>query len=225
MRKTLIVLFLPLFAQSARAATPELSSLWKSRAAARITEGPPQCPLERECASPSSLLAAHITDGPLHCRRERDCRPSRPLLVPLSPGATQLIEEAVSRSATVAAQLRRLDATDLVIYLTDLSPSRPNAPASCLSFLSHEAGGRYLLIRIDRFRVSTHERVALLGHELEHALEVAAAPEVKDPSGLASLYKRIGWEPVSNQFETKAAQSAGNRVRDELFRSYDRKRP
>jgi hypothetical protein len=47
---------------------------------------------------------------------------------------------------------------------------------------------------------------------------------VRDPKGLASLYRRIGWEGQRDQFETTAARTMGNRVRAELAQGGDRKR-
>jgi hypothetical protein len=145
--------------------------------------------------------------------------------LPISQGAVALVAEAVQRSSILTALLRKLEQTDLVVYVTDVMPTRMPGPASYLTFLSRDATARYLLIRIDHWRVSSpRERIALLGHELQHALEVAAAPEVTDPGGLARLYRRIGWEGQRDQFETEAAQTMGNRVRREVGKSDDRKR-
>ena len=88
-----------------------------------------------------------------------------------------------------------------------------------LVYLSNEGATRYLLVRIDPWRAPMSERIALLGHELQHALEVAASPEVREEGGLETLYRRIGWEGMRGQFETKAAQVMGNRVRAQLSRS------
>jgi hypothetical protein len=65
--------------------------------------------------------------------------------------------------------------------------------------------------------IASDATIALIGHELQHAAEVAAAPDVKDQAGLASLYKRIG-EPggLAHSFDTRAAQNTGQRVRLEL---------
>lgn len=50
------------------------------------------------------------------------------------------------------------------------------------------------------------ELVAILGHELQHAAEIAAAPWVHDAGTLARLYRRIGLRLGSNAFDTAAAQ-------------------
>ena len=50
---------------------------------------------------------------------------------------------------------------------------------------------RYVRIQIVN-HLSPEDTIALIGHELRHALEVAAAPEVRDQKGLMELYQRIG---------------------------------
>ena len=60
------------------------------------------------------------------------------------------------------------------------------------------------MIRVS-IRLSPLDRIALLGHELRHATEVAAAPDVRDEAALARLIARIGWAKSRGQFETDAA--------------------
>lgn len=142
----------------------------------------------------------------------------------LSPGAVELIWESAARSSIVNDLLQGLEETGVVVYVTDAMPGVISGPVSHLVYLSNEGITRYLLVRIDRWRTTPQERIALLGHELQHALEVAAAPEVRDAQGLASLYRRIGWEGQKDKFETEAAQMVGNRVRRQLASGEDRKR-
>jgi len=79
------------------------------------------------------------------------------------------------------------------------------------------AGGvRYLHVQVAS-GLSFEELVAVVGHELQHAVEVAAHPEVRDPSSLAILYEMIGIpSPVQNRYDTSAARIMGKRVRAEL---------
>ncbi len=144
--------------------------------------------------------------------------PSWPHTRPLSPGISALLEEAREKSSIVAGLINELEKTDVVVYITDSLPSNLRAPTSYLVFLTRDAGTRYLLVRISQWRVSSRERIALLGHELQHALEVAAAGGVQDGAGLADLYGRIGWPGGRNQFESKAAQTTAYRIRKELAR-------
>lgn len=136
---------------------------------------------------------------------------------PLTSGALALLEEATERSAIITTLLEDLERTDIVVYVTD-AMSGVGGPTSHLSFLSQEGGMRYLLVRIDFWRLSPIERLAWLGHELEHALEVAEAPKVRDAAGLARLYQRIGWPSGDKKFETARARDVFIRLRGELAR-------
>ncbi len=135
---------------------------------------------------------------------------------PLSPGATRLLATAAERSSTVAALLNEIELTDVVVYVADSMPGVESGPASKLVFLATAGTSRCLLVRVDHWRLSPLERIAQLGHELQHALEVAAAPEVKNAEGLAQLYGRIGWKGQGNRFESEAARTVGYRVRREV---------
>jgi hypothetical protein len=145
-------------------------------------------------------------------------------LLALSPGAIELMRESVTRSSIVEGLLQELEQSGVVVYLSDSMPGAVAGPLSYLTYLSNDEKARYLLVRIDRWRTTPYERIALLGHELQHALEVAAAPEVRDPRGLAKLYRRIGWESQPGKFETRAAQDVGNRVRGQVARGEDRRK-
>ena len=62
--------------------------------------------------------------------------------------------------------------------------------------------------------------VGLLGHELQHAVEIADAPEAIDEQTLIGLYQRIGiGGAIRNgirSFDTAAALVAGQRVSREI---------
>lgn len=135
---------------------------------------------------------------------------------PLSPGAAVLLADAAAASSIVRAQIEALEWTDLIVYVTDLYDTAGGAPAACLNWISAAGGRRYVLIRVAGRQGLPHERIVWLGHELQHALEVAAAPGVQDEAGLERLYRRIGWEQSTGRFETDAAQEAGELIRNEL---------
>ncbi|MEO8499765.1 MAG: hypothetical protein ABI565_02535 [Vicinamibacteria bacterium] len=137
---------------------------------------------------------------------------------PLSASAIGLIEDASERSRIVTGLLKDLEKADVVVYVSSSTPGVTTGPASYLTFISREAGVRYLMVRIDFFRLSPAERIAALGHELQHALEIAAAPEVRDAASLAGLYRRIGRESSAGHFESEEARDTGNRVRTHLDR-------
>ena len=70
-------------------------------------------------------------------------------------------------------------------------------------------------------------RIGLLAHELQHAVELADAPEVRDDEGVRQLYRRIGSASDPDHFETAAARRIERAVRMEVgraHRSYDSRR-
>jgi hypothetical protein len=79
------------------------------------------------------------------------------------------------------------------------------------------AGQRYLRIQI-AVAARGNELIALVGHELQHALEVAESPGVRDEPSLMALYEAIGHgEQGRHRYDTMAAQNTGRRVRLELI--------
>jgi hypothetical protein len=72
-------------------------------------------------------------------------------------------------------------------------------------------------LRIQLNRAGSHEwLVALLGHELQHAIEVVEAPDVRSAADLGGLYRRIGVPIGPDTFDSVAARQAGYTVRHEL---------
>ena len=62
-----------------------------------------------------------------------------------------------------------------------------------------------------------NDLISTIGHELQHALEVAAATDVKDQRGLERLYQQIGQAGLDKRsYDTEAAQVTGRRIRAEL---------
>ena len=61
--------------------------------------------------------------------------------------------------------------------------------------------------------------IAQIGHELQHAVEIAGNSDVNDASTLSVLYERIGerrGSPSDIRYETEAAIQAGQRVLREI---------
>lgn len=141
---------------------------------------------------------------------------------PLSAGAIALLKDAVDYSAIVEDLLEQIERTDLVVYVMDTMPGVFVGPKSSMVFLSGDTSNRYLLIRLDQMRLPQPERIAALGHELHHALEVAAAPDVKGALDMAGLYRRIGWETSKGRFESRGAQATTLRIARQLGKKRDR---
>ncbi len=132
---------------------------------------------------------------------------------------TELLEIGITRSETFAQLVRSINSTDVIVYI---EPSRelPRSLAGRLLMLPMARGPRYLRIQV-RGDLPTSELIALIGHELRHALEIADEPSVKDQPTMLTLYQRIGHSSTgtAHTFDTDAAQNAGRRVRIELART------
>ncbi len=134
----------------------------------------------------------------------------------LTTGAAELVAQATGRSLVLRTLLDDLERTDIVVYVSDSMSGLEQEPPAYLTFVTAAAGTRYVLVRIDRWRLQEIESIARLGHELQHALEIAQAPEVRDADGIRQLYRHIGWEGAKGRFESRRAQEVGDRVWDEL---------
>jgi len=115
--------------------------------------------------------------------------------------------------------VERLRQSDVVVYI---ECSGPAGDGGRLAFMSAVGGYRDLHVRVARL---SHEdqQVAMLGHELRHAVEVADAPAIVDADTLAREYTRIGYvnPRVVNRlaFDSEAAVQAGHAVLREMVRA------
>jgi hypothetical protein len=134
----------------------------------------------------------------------------------LTRPSAELIAKARTRAPSIRAQMEALERTDVVVYVTEHCALSASEPPAYVRFISAESGTRYLKLTINCWRVSDAVRIQMLGHELQHALEIAAAPHVRDDRTLTGLYLRIGYEVRPRQFETRAARAMDHRVRKEL---------
>jgi hypothetical protein len=128
----------------------------------------------------------------------------------------QLLQIGLQRSPTFAEMVQSLNRTDVIVYI-ERSNDLPRTLAGRLLLLPMTGQYRYLRIQV-RGDLPTRELIALIGHELRHALEIAEEPGVRDASTMLTFYQRIG-HPTSgvlHTYDTDAAQTVGDRVRLEL---------
>jgi hypothetical protein len=153
----------------------------------------------------SALTAQTIAEDPHKHIRTTDRRLLR------------LLRDGVRSSDTFRRLVDRLRQSDVVVYLERGGADRPSAGQ--LTFVSAVAGYRYVHVRVARLG-SADLQIALIGHELRHAVEIADAPGVVDPSSMAREYERIGYlssrlvQGVS--FDSDAAVEAGYQVLRDL---------
>jgi len=128
----------------------------------------------------------------------------------------QYLSEGLERSATFARLLSTLNESDVIVYIERVM-TLPRDTMGRLTLVPVANGPRYLRIQI-RSDLSAMESIALIGHEMRHALEVAEAPRVRDNGALIELYQRIGHSSGGDHvYDTDAAQNAGRQIRRELL--------
>jgi hypothetical protein len=136
-------------------------------------------------------------------------------------GLAGLVDEGVRRSSLFRALRDRLERSNVIVYLEHRV--LPFQLSGRLSLIGASQRWRYIRIEID-CRQAIGAQIAALGHELQHAVEIAdAAPSITDARSLQSLYGAIGFahDGDRRQFESDAARRAGLRVRRELLAARD----
>jgi hypothetical protein len=129
-----------------------------------------------------------------------------------------LLKRGFTHSPTFAHLMACLDHSDVLVYVEEVA-RLPGALAGRMLMAPAGHGQRYVRIEI-ALRGTPDESIALLGHELQHAIEVAQEIAVDDEAALRALYQRIGvrgGDGGDHVYETLAAQQVGRTVRKELL--------
>jgi hypothetical protein len=126
-----------------------------------------------------------------------------------------LLKRGFNHSPTFAHLMARLENSDVIVYVEEV-PRLPGALEGRMMMLPTSNGQRYVRIQI-ALRGAPDEGIAILAHELQHAIEVAQETHVSDQAELAALYQRIGTRSGHLIYDTQAAQEVGRLVRRELL--------
>ena len=110
--------------------------------------------------------------------------------------------------------LAGLESTDLIVGVE--TAVLPRFLRGELRVIAATPAVRYLRVRLN-VPNGEDDLVAVLGHELRHALEIAGMLDVRDQAGLVKAYQRIGNKGHGDgYYETDAALEAGRTVGREL---------
>lgn len=137
---------------------------------------------------------------------------------PLSEHARVTLADGRTRSPTVARLLAALDESDVIVFVdTRVDPAIPTAETS---LMTTSAGARYVSVIVNP-RLSPDQRIEYLGHELQHAVEIAEDDCVVDGPSIRRRFAEIGREvpgagPHAVAFETDQARQISLDVRREL---------
>jgi len=136
-------------------------------------------------------------------------------LRPASTFVAGVIEDGVCRSATLRSMVATLQTTDLIVYVT-MVPLSDRRVAAGLQYLGATTTHRVLQVVL-RFPLDRIARMAMLGHEIQHAIEVAGAPEIRSQKAMEDYYRAHGVPGATEStYETDAAHRTEFRVREEV---------
>ncbi|HEY7188900.1 MAG TPA: hypothetical protein VH436_20225 [Vicinamibacterales bacterium] len=130
-----------------------------------------------------------------------------------------LLADGVKKSATLRGLTERLSKSDVIVYVRPDVLSR-NANQGHLSFLSSSGGYRYLVVHLPVGQ-SKQQQIAMLGHELQHAVVIADAASVTDSDTLRKEFERIGKVTMAANgrdfsFDSQAATDARQKILREM---------
>ena len=130
------------------------------------------------------------------------------------PRAEGAIAFGMERSPTFRSLVEAIQHSDLIVYVT-AQFKMPVPLDGEIHFLTIAGEHRFLRV-IVRGELSPWDRCAIVAHELQHAQEIAAAPDVRDTPTMDALYHRIGFGVGVDRHETDAARLVALQVMREL---------
>jgi hypothetical protein len=136
------------------------------------------------------------------------------------PRVLTLVEQGIARSATFRRLVDALNASDVIVYI------EPKLHRPALGgYLSHRmvasGGTRYLKIAVE-LRGDEARVIALVAHELQHAVEVAQSPAVRDSISLSRLFAQSS---IGDFCGGCAETAAAIDIQEKVFAELKDKRP
>ena len=138
---------------------------------------------------------------------------SLPSVRATDPLAERTLARAIERSAIVRALVAALDDTDVIVHVSTAA-AMPAGLGGTTRFVTSSGGCRYLRITIAS-TLREDLRVVLLGHELEHAREIAHSTAA-DLVALLHMLEERGYRVGRRSYETTSARRVEQRIRREL---------
>src|SRR5262252_11222481 len=125
-----------------------------------------------------------------------------PHVRPQNVRSQEILDDAVRRSPTVASLVRTIERSAIIVFI-ELAYDRQDLGRTTM--LASNQFARLLHIQLNG-KLSPDRLIEVLGHELQHATEIARAPEIRDDDSLARVYTQLGFEINRGHFETDAAR-------------------
>jgi len=130
--------------------------------------------------------------------------------------ARELLAAAIGRSPTLQNLVQQIERSNVIVYVTCKHFDSVTLQGRTM-WGAASADARYVRVQVDCMLVN-QQLVTILGHEFQHVVEIATAPDVVDEDGFARLFRTIGYASCGReQFETGKALETGARVREEYL--------
>ena len=129
----------------------------------------------------------------------------------------KLVREGCERSTVFSQVVAEIEKSNGIVYVEFGYCAFGHLNGCLLPFITRVQGDRYLRVVVtpDKNQRTHDQLLALMAHELQHALEVIGHDEVVDAPTMQEMFRRIG-APVNHGYETPAAQARGDKVLAEL---------
>jgi hypothetical protein len=132
---------------------------------------------------------------------------------PVDPIAAETLDRALHRSPLVRSLVARLEQSNVIVHIQS-SRQLPTGINGTTRFVVSRGGYRYLRIAIAA-DLPKPARTAILGHELQHAVEIASSV-AHDVESMRRLFEQQG-EQSGEFFDTRAAVQVERNVRREVL--------
>ena len=130
------------------------------------------------------------------------------------PRVQEWLRIGAAESQTFRSLLNLLGESDLIVHVQAVDRL---GTAGQTYFVTATGTARYVRIEV-MFRGNVNEMVALIGHELQHAVEIAEERRIRDRQTLALFYKGMpGNSMTTNEYDSVAARVIEDRVRREMW--------
>ena len=131
---------------------------------------------------------------------------------PLDPLAVEAFEAAQAQSAVVRSLVATLESSNVIVHIIS-SRNLPAGVGGTTQFVTSRGGYRYVRITLAA-TLTKSSRTAIVGHELQHACEVALS-DAYDVDGVKQVFEKDGHR-VGEFFETASAMRIETLIRTEL---------
>ena len=130
------------------------------------------------------------------------------------PRVHEWLRIGAAESQTFRTLLNTLADSDVIVHV---QPVDRLMTAGQTYFVTATRTVRYVRIEVS-FRGSVNDTVALIGHELQHAVEIAQEPRIRDRQALSLFYKGMPGNSMSGtEYDSAAARVIEDRVRREMW--------